>query len=247
MSHPDANAGGKQPAAWPEWTIRRVASTGSTNADLLAESATAADRTVLIAEHQTAGRGRLDRQWDAPAGENLLMSILFRSGFDPAAPHSLTRALALAAVEAAAETSEVSLRLKWPNDLLLNGQKCGGILAQATTTSTGSVVVVGLGLNIGWAPSEAARVPGTTPVTLVAHLLPALTRLLATDTQAMYRASLATLGQSVRVERSGDTLWGTAVDVQPDGALVVQTSTGRIAVTIGDVIHLRPGVEDGQK
>ena len=140
---------------WPaRWSVSVVAETGSTNADLLAWAARgAADRTVLVARHQTAGRGRLDRRWDAPAGANLLVSLLFRE--IPETPHVLTQRVGLAAIAACEEVAGVSPVLKWPNDLLLDGAKLAGVLAQAHLGPE-PAVVVGIGLNVGWAPEGAA-------------------------------------------------------------------------------------------
>ena len=90
----------------PGWTVEHVAETGSTNADLLATAAQRPDRSVLVAAHQTAGRGRLDRRWDAPPGANLLVSILFHDV--PAQPSELTRRVALAAGRRVPPTSSAS-------------------------------------------------------------------------------------------------------------------------------------------
>ncbi|HRE03157.1 MAG TPA: biotin--[acetyl-CoA-carboxylase] ligase, partial [Ilumatobacteraceae bacterium] len=148
------------------WHVSRVAVTGSTNDDLLAAGRDgAAHGTVLMADLQTAGRGRLDRRWDAPAGANLLVSLLLRDL--GAAPHEAVRRVALAA-RAAAETAGQTAHgaseivLKWPNDLLVRGAddsaaKLAGILAQLGHSSTGPFVVVGVGMNIGWGPEGAAR------------------------------------------------------------------------------------------
>ncbi|MEZ5256375.1 MAG: biotin--[acetyl-CoA-carboxylase] ligase, partial [Ilumatobacteraceae bacterium] len=151
--------GARWRGSWPrDWEVRRVAATGSTNADLLvAAHAGAPDRLVLVADHQTAGAGRLGRIWDAPPGTNLLVSLLLRS--IPAELHQLTQRVGLAALAAVAEISGREARLKWPNDVLLDGRKLAGILAQAASppgSSSVEAVVVGLGLNVGWAPPEAA-------------------------------------------------------------------------------------------
>ena len=114
---------------WPVgWTVRHLSETGSTNADLVAVAEVAPDRTVLVTDHQTAGRGRMDRRWDAPPGTNLLVSMLFREVPDD--PGELTRRTALAASLAASATANVDAMLKWPNDLLVDGAKLAGILAQ---------------------------------------------------------------------------------------------------------------------
>src|SRR5215213_8744390 len=113
---------------WPAgWHVEVVSQTGSTNADLLAAAQRGApDRSVLVTAHQTAGRGRLDRRWDAPPGTNLLVSILFHEV--PVHPSELTRRVALAAVGASREVAGVDVRLKWPNDLLVGERKLAGIL-----------------------------------------------------------------------------------------------------------------------
>jgi BirA family transcriptional regulator, biotin operon repressor / biotin---[acetyl-CoA-carboxylase] ligase len=224
----------------PGWHVTHVAETGSTNTDLMAAAAAGApDRSVLVAAHQTAGKGRLDRTWDAPPGANLLVSVLFRSGFDPTSPHTLTQAVALAAVQAAESLVGIRPELKWPNDLLLNGLKLGGILAQSSTSTNGMVVVVGMGLNIGWAPPDAARLNGTTPGALLPVWLDALAAMLRTDCFEEYRSRLATLGCQVRVEMPNETLTGVATDVQRDGTLVLETDEGTRVISVGDVVHLR--------
>jgi BirA family transcriptional regulator, biotin operon repressor / biotin---[acetyl-CoA-carboxylase] ligase len=223
------------------WHVTHVVETGSTNADLMAAAAAGApDRSVLVAGHQTAGKGRLDRTWDAPPGANLLVSVLFRSGFDHFHPHSLTQAVALAAAQTAEKLVGVRPEMKWPNDLLLNGMKLGGILAQSSMSANDMVVVVGMGLNIGWAPPDAARLDGTTPSDFLPAWLDALAVTLRTDCFEQYRLRLATLGSQVRVELPTETLVGTATDVQRDGTLVLETKEGRRVISVGDVVHLRP-------
>jgi BirA family transcriptional regulator, biotin operon repressor / biotin---[acetyl-CoA-carboxylase] ligase len=224
------------------WQITTVDETGSTNVDLLAAAATgAADRSVLMARHQTDGRGRLDRRWAAPPGANLLVSMLFRDV--PKHPHELTQRVALAAAEAGREVAGVSPTLKWPNDLLLDGRKLAGVLAQSGGRSDGgepAYVVVGIGLNVGWAPEGGARLgDGIDPAVVLDHMLDAYDRLPA-DIAGLYRASLATIGQPVRVELPGSAVFGRALDVMPDGRLVVLDECGIThRFDTGDVVHLR--------
>ena len=219
------------------WRVDWVEETGSTNADLIAAGvAGAPDRTVLAARHQTAGRGRLDRRWEAPAGANLLVSLLLRD--IPEHPHELTRRVALAASVACEQTSGAVSMLKWPNDLLLDGAKLAGVLAQAGA----DFVVVGIGINVSWAPPDGALLGDTvSPAELLDALLLAYDALPA-DITPMYRSRLGTLGQLVRVELPGNRfLTGRAIDVEPDGRLVVLDEcavTHRIDT--GDVVHLRP-------
>jgi BirA family transcriptional regulator, biotin operon repressor / biotin---[acetyl-CoA-carboxylase] ligase len=155
--------------------VRWVASTGSTNADALALARDGArEGVVLVADHQTAGRGRYDRAWVAPPGGSLLVSVLLR----PPSPvaSSATMATAVAMADAVREVAGVSPGLKWPNDLVMAGEggerKLAGILAEAdwpasATISAGwrqpsaherAVVVVGVGLNVSW-PEDDDAIP----------------------------------------------------------------------------------------
>jgi BirA family biotin operon repressor/biotin-[acetyl-CoA-carboxylase] ligase len=128
-----------------------VAQTGSTNADLIAAAARGAeDGTVLLAEAQTAGRGRRGRQWILTPYEDLAMSVLFRPGISPEKYPIVTFYTGLAIYDALIEICGDELRLKWPNDMLLGTRKIAGILAESVPPSSGrpGAVVVGLGLNL---------------------------------------------------------------------------------------------------
>ena len=227
--------------AWPDgWTVEHVVETGSTNADLLVGAGSRPDRSVLVADHQTAGRGRLDRRWDAPPGANLLVSLLFQ--IVPSNPGELVRRVSLAAIDAG-RALKVSgdLRLKWPNDVLLDGAKVAGVLAQRDATGA---VVVGIGLNIGWSPEGAARLGGRIDrADLLAALL-ASYDLLPSDADLLrvrYREELATLGQRIRAEIPSGDVVGTATDVTITGQLVVRADDGRVhQIDVADVTHLRP-------
>ena len=214
-----------------------MAETGSTNDDLLAAAGKdAPDRAVLYADHQVAGRGRLDRTWTAPRGTNLLVSFLFRAV--PGDPSELTRRVGLAAVDAAQVVAGVTASLKWPNDVLVGDHKLAGILAQR---GSGGEVVVGLGLNVGWAPDGGARLgDDIEPAAMLRAVLAAFDGLPA-DIGQRYRSALATLGRRVRIELPADELVGRAVDVEPDGRLVVVDECAIThRVSVGDVVHLRP-------
>jgi BirA family biotin operon repressor/biotin-[acetyl-CoA-carboxylase] ligase len=240
MEHPIATPRSDGDRNWPEgWRVRIVEETGSTNADLLAHAtAGAPHRSVLAARHQTAGRGRLDRRWEAPAGANLLVSLLFRDV--PEFPHELTQRVALAAARACHRMAGPEPELKWPNDLLLHGDKLAGVLAQSADTSDGRVVVVGIGINVGWAPEGAAKVgDDVDPLDLLAALLAEFDGL-PIDIRSTYREHLATIGQRVRVELAHGELVGRALDVEPDGRLVVLDDCGiSHRFSTGDVVHLR--------
>ncbi len=235
------------------WVVERVVETGSTNTDLLARAGAGAPHgSVLVADHQTAGRGRLDRVWAAPAGANLLVSMLFRSGFDPGRPHELTQRVGVAAIEAIEGLSPERPVLKWPNDVLVDERKLAGILAQAGGGGAGSagadgahgtvsLVVVGIGVNLGWAPEGAARAQGVDRDALLDALLDRIDARWSEPIVSPYRDRLATLGQRVRVERPNGVLLGTAVDVDAGGELLVRDDGGIVhAIAAGDVVHLRP-------
>ena len=227
---------GATPPLWPPgWTVEYVEVTGSTNTDLLATAAERPDRSVRVTGHQTAGKGRLDRRWDAPPGSNLLVSILFHAV--PADPGELTRRVGLAAVDACREVADVDVALKWPNDLLVGERKLAGILAERHPSGS---VVVGLGLNVGWAPEGAARLgDGIAPLDVLRALLAAYDRLPA-DVVPRYRAALGTLGRRVRVELPDGVVEGMATDVESDGRLVVVDTCGMThRLAAGDVVHLR--------
>ena len=236
MGSPDHSDAGDRPPEWPHgWHVREVAETGSTNADLLAIADRAPDRSVLRADHQTAGRGRLDRRWEAPPGSNLLVSVLFRDV--PVEPSELTRRVGLAIVDAAAQVAGVSAVLKWPNDVLVDDAKVAGILAQRAPEGA---VVVGAGVNLGWAPEGATRFGDIVPAVFLAAMLRAYEALPA-DIGDRYRAVLATLGRRVRVERPNDAIVGIAVDVDDAGRLtVIDECAITHHVDVGDVVHLRP-------
>jgi BirA family transcriptional regulator, biotin operon repressor / biotin---[acetyl-CoA-carboxylase] ligase len=227
---------------WPEtWHVRVVESTGSTNADLLAAAAIGApDRSVLVAAFQTSGRGRLDRQWDAPPGANLLVSMLFRQLPDNV--YQLSQRVALAAANAVSQLTGLSPEFKWPNDLLLGGAKLAGVLAQSGV-SNGRVdhVVVGIGLNIGWAPDGAALLGDDVhPLDLLHAMLVEFDEL-PDDVYELYRAQLGTIGLQVRVQRHDDEVEGRAVDVDVDGRLaVIDDCAVTHHIDTGDVVHLRP-------
>jgi BirA family biotin operon repressor/biotin-[acetyl-CoA-carboxylase] ligase len=241
------------------WDVRWFEEIDSTNAYLRDEARRGApEGTVAVADHQRAGRGRLDRRWEAPPGTSLLASVLFRPEFDPAELHLCTAAMALAAAEACRQVAGVGPVLKWPNDLLVGEAKLAGVLAEAEFEGPATCsVVVGIGLNVDWPGPEG--VGGTclhdlsaTPVDrwlLLNALLDALSPRRALldsapgrrEVAAELRDRCATLGQRVRVELAAEAVVGVATEVDDAGHLVVRTAAGPRTVAAGDVVHLRPG------
>ena len=254
---------GDQPRRFVD--VRHVRETGSTNADLMALARSGApDGVVLVADHQTGGRGRLGRSWEAPPGSSLLMSVLFRPGLAVADTFHLTMAVGLAAQHACEATAGVRPGLKWPNDLVVERdgatRKLGGILAESHLAGDRvDAVVVGLGLNVNWPREPAGDLAEVATALnlltgsevdrdgLLSELLAALDALAADlDSEharralrATYRDELSTHGRAVRVETPEGMVEGNAFDVDDTGSLVVDTADGHIDVAVGDVVHLR--------
>ena len=236
-----------------------VDQTGSTNADLLARARAgeSVDGTVLIAENQTGGRGRLGRNWAGAPRAQLTLSVGVDSSSVPTERWGwLTLATGLAVVDAVVAETGLRPSLKWPNDVLVGEAKLAGILAEVA--SPDPVVVVGIGLNVTLSRVEAGQ-PTATSLTelgvvdpnrdrLAARLLLELGRriadwrggadvALATD----YRDRSATIGADVRVVLpGGQEVVGTAVSVDDQGRLVVSADGNVHVLSSGDVVHLRP-------
>ncbi|MFH0522408.1 biotin--[acetyl-CoA-carboxylase] ligase [Streptomyces sp. M41] len=244
-----------------------VQRTGSTNTDLvaLATEGKADEGAVLIAEEQTAGKGRLDRDWTAPARSGLFFSVLLNPAEVPVARWGWLPLLTGVAVAAGLSRSAgVDTALKWPNDLLVTvggeERKAGGILAERA----GSVgVVIGAGINVTLRADELP-VPQAGSLALAGAvstdrdpLLRAVLRSLeewygrwraaagdpvASGLQETYAAGCATLGRTVRAELPGErAVTGEAVAIDGDGRLVLATGEGvQEPVGAGDIVHLRP-------
>lgn len=242
---------------------------GSTNA-LVADRARAGEPEglVLVADHQTAGRGRLDRRWETPPGAALTFSVLLRPVAVPAPSWPwLPLLTGVAVAEAVTATAGVACGLKWPNDVLVGERKLGGLLVERVDTPDGPVAVVGIGLNVGTGPDELPVPTATSlrverPDTTVGReelLASVLGRFAdrylrwsdpgldgtghgADELAAAYRRSCTTLGRQVTVHLPGGrTRVGVAEDVEDDGALRVRTDEGPLVVHSGDVVHVRSG------
>jgi BirA family biotin operon repressor/biotin-[acetyl-CoA-carboxylase] ligase len=231
---------------------------GSTNAELAAAAARdAPEGTVLVAEHQVSGRGRLDRVWSSPPRAGLTVSFLLRPDVPAARRGWLPLLTGVALAESVAEVSGVLPSLKWPNDLLAgDGRKLAGILAE----SSGTAVVVGTGLNVSTTAAELpdtgtslARVTGGTVdrATVLLAFLRAVERRYRRWAEALgdpvssglaqdYLAWSSTVGSTVAVDLpDGSVLDGVAEAVDWDGRLVVATAGGTVELASGDVRHVR--------
>lgn len=192
---------------------------------------------VVVADVQRAGRGRRGRTWEAPAGTNLLCTVLLRP---PVLSHLVVAAVALAARDAARAVAGVEAGLKWPNDLVVDDDKLAGVLAE---TEAGAVAV-GIGMNVGWAPPGAARLgDAVRPADVLEALLEALAgwyhQAGEADVARAYRQACVTIGRPVRVELAEETFAGVAADVDHEGHLLVDVGMCLRTVAAGDVVHLR--------
>jgi BirA family biotin operon repressor/biotin-[acetyl-CoA-carboxylase] ligase len=246
----------------PDHQVEVVAEAGSTNA-LVAERARAGgpEGLVIAAEHQTAGRGRLDRTWETTPRSGLTFSVLLRPTVPPASWPWLPL-LTGYAVCTALRDAGFDAAVKWPNDVLIHDRKVAGILLERVETPTGPTAVLGVGVNVA-ATAEELPVPDATSLALEAGTeastgeVPDRTALLGAildtlwDTYvawqeggdpagrrlaAAYTAVCATIGRPVRVDLpAGEVLTGVATGLDAGGRLLVDGT----AVSAGDVVHVR--------
>jgi BirA family biotin operon repressor/biotin-[acetyl-CoA-carboxylase] ligase len=238
---------------WSPVTI--TPATGSTNADLLAglRAGSVTTGAVEVAAEQASGRGRLTRSWSSPPGRSVALSAVVTPPAGRA--WTLLPLLSGLAVAEAVTALGAPAQVKWPNDVVIDGLKCCGILVETVHTATGLQAVVGIGLNIGQTRDE---LPGPAATSLaLAGLMTSRERAAAAvlrqlegvlndwrngaDVLARYRDWSATLGQSVRLTLAADhVVEGEARAIAADGQLGVVVA-GRLRwFAAGDVHHLRP-------
>lgn len=248
-----------------DFFVEILPETPSTNA-VLADRARdgAPEGLVIVTEHQTAGRGRLDRTWETPLHSALTFSALLRPPAEQVPAHRwpwlpLVAGLAVTSV---LREEGYAAGLKWPNDVLLrtrsgDERKVCGILVERIETPDGPAAVVGIGLNTSLAPDElpvptatSLAIESGAPVDRSGLLLHLLRGLFGhyidwvADPDGLrpaYAAASVTLGREVRAELpDGQTLVGTATTIDETGRVVIATAQGERAVGAGDVVHLRP-------
>ncbi|MEX5746644.1 biotin--[acetyl-CoA-carboxylase] ligase [Massilia sp. X63] len=233
--------------------VEVVPQTGSTNADLLARAPQLLEPVLLVAEHQTAGRGRAGRSWLSSSENSLTFSLAWKFDGGPQALSGLPLAVGVALGEALGRLG-VQVQLKWPNDVLKDGDKLAGILVETQSAPAGGIwAVIGIGLNLVM-PDEveaqlgrsAAGAPWLARMerdVLVATLLDALAdalRLFARQGFAVFSARWNLLhawqGRSVVILDNGQVLQeGLAAGVDDTGRLLLDTAHGRTTVLAGDV------------
>lgn len=233
------------------WAIRELDSTGSTNADLAAWIRDGVEApAAVVAWHQSAGRGRLDRTWTAPAGTAAAISILVDLGGIAADRVPLLGLAAGLGVREAARRLGVEAELKWPNDVLVGGLKLCGILAERVADQA----VLGIGINLlqnreqllDTATSLAVEGSPVDPRGFVADLIATvegqLQRWREGDPGLLpdYRRACASIGIRVQVQLpGGSAVEGVGADVDDQGRLVVRSGSSERAFAVGDVVHLR--------
>jgi len=231
----------------PGFTVEVLPEIDSTNTEFMRRArAGHTEPTLLVAERQTAGRGRLGRPWQSAAGDSLTFSLGL-----PFSPKDWS-GLSLAVGLAVAESLHPDIGLKWPNDLWWQDRKLGGILIEAATTGGRSQVVIGIGINIRPRPAEGLSTPpaaltelwpDATAGTALLRLMPMLVRTLIdfeqqgfAPLQVRYAHRDVLRGREVH---TSDGLSGRTLGVGPTGALRLQTNQGERALHSNEV-SVRP-------
>ncbi|MBN1583402.1 MAG: biotin--[acetyl-CoA-carboxylase] ligase [Anaerolineae bacterium] len=221
---------------------RRLAETG------------ASEGTVVLADEQSAGRGRLQRSWWALPGTSLLLTLLLRPPLPPRQAQRLTMICSLATCDALAEVGGVPAQVKWPNDVLVGDNKICGILTDldlAGDTVNYALVGVGINVNVDFRQAPPLMAPATSLLAETGRTVSRLSLLAALlanveDRYVMLKmgasfheewaARMATLGRTVQASSGQETVQGTAIGVNEDGALLIQVSDGTVQrVLTGDV------------
>ena len=234
--------------------LERVDSTQSTIFDLAAQGAT--DRTVVVADYQAAGRGRRGRAWDAAPGSSLLTSILVRPRGEPGRWGGYSLVSALSVADALSRVASLGARLKWPNDVLVGDRKIAGILLESRMPAAGGgaaagggVIAVGIGVNLAQRTFPAGLAARATSVWLetgreverdavLTATLDAFDGWRATlerDGLAPIRAHWLAIADTIGRRVSVDGVTGVAVDLDVDGALVLQDGERRHRVVAGEL------------
>lgn len=238
--------------------VEIVDETQSTNADVVARAkAGEPEGLVIAAEHQTSGRGRLDRVWEVPRGGAVTFSILLRPQI-PTSSWTLIPLFAGVAVQSALADRLPEVSLKWPNDVLYEGRKLCGILVERVETPDGPAAVIGIGINVNQTREELPVERSTSLLAeigesfdrnqVLEQVLGSLRGLLPLLEQpevlrAVYADACSTVGQVVDVHLpGGDTVRGEVLDIDQYGALVMSTGEGTFTAHAGDVVHVRPAL-----
>ncbi len=245
----------------------RFESLPSTNLEAARQAAEGAPEGLcIISAEQTAGRGRLERQWVSPKNAGLYFTVVLRPQFDQSRWSILTLLAAIAVHEALTEVFKVAADIKWPNDVLINDKKVCGILAETVETLTGRAIVLGIGINLrtNALPPElkdvATSVEAETgreakPDDMIEPLVGSLARYYAlvhqpggmeTIVREWTRRSSYAMDKRVRIANGDTIIEGVSRGMENDGALIVETDAGELkTVRTGDVTRLRTSATRG--
>lgn len=246
--------------------ILRFDSLPSTNTEAARQAALGVPEGLcVVAREQTAGRGRQQREWVSPKDAGLYFSIVLRPRTDAREWPLITLAAALAVRDALRESCALEADIKWPNDLLADGRKLCGILAETFETPQGRAVVVGIGINLTNRALPPEILSAATSVAEQTGQTPDAERVLASLTRALSRryetfdaaggaahvvreweaGSSFAHDRRVRVALDGESFDGLTRGLEPDGALRVETHDGQIRIVrAGDVTAIRPVIRD---
>ncbi len=241
-------------------SIIRYDSLGSTNTEATKLAiAGVAEGTCVVAREQTAGRGRLEREWISPLDAGLYFSIVLRPRIEYQAFPLITLMASLAVGEALRKACGLETDIKWPNDLLANERKLCGILAETVETQSGRAVILGIGINLTSKSLGPELVNVATSIEEATGNAPDYESVLGALTEALARwyeclhstdqsriitawrgASSYSEGKRIRVSNNGETLEGVTAGIELDGALRVSTTDGKIVIVrAGDVTAVR--------
>jgi BirA family biotin operon repressor/biotin-[acetyl-CoA-carboxylase] ligase len=237
------------------WRVEHFEEINSTNTYVSVKAKEgASEGLVARADYQSAGRGRLDRTWEAPPRSALMCSILLSPPTSPDEMQLVVAAVALSARSALGALCSVYPQLKWPNDLIVDDKKIAGLLAEVVQSENGITIVAGIGINLTDSPeglpaTNALKVSGVTitPEALLEKLLEELNirrGLLDTEAgrqmlRAEYESVLETIGRSVIVEQSDAMFPALATGIDATGRLILNAAGEEKIISVGDVIHVR--------
>lgn len=229
--------------------------TDSTNDAARSMAQSCSDGTVVLAEMQTAGRGRLDRPWSSPPG-GIWMSLILKPGIPLSQVYRINMAVSVAVVRAIEGLYGLEARIKWPNDLLINGRKLCGILMEISAEMDRlDYVLVGIGINANvdvscfpkeWNATSLSKETGhdVSRMELIRRIIQEIEDAYdKMDSSEIFREwcnASATIGRHVRIASQSGDIEGAAVALSEDGALCLETKNGTLRILAGDCIHLRP-------
>ena len=245
--------------------VRYFQRIGSTNDEAMRLVLNGApEGTLVVADEQMAGKGRMGRRWVAPQGTSLLFTIVFYPNLAISQMHRMTMVCSLALTEAIHGATSLPARIKWPNDIMIRGKKVGGLLTEAGVKGDRQLhCIVGIGLNVNLDPAtlEQPLVPATSLSHELGHPVDRLSllRLFLRTADVRYRmlrggwspqgdwsARLDTIGKRVRFYTRREVVEGLAESVDEEGAMLLRLDSGDIRRVLAGDVTSHPGTEAQQ-